>query len=201
MAATTARAAPAYAQASAPPRARGGSCLRRALLAFAIAALLLVVLAACGWSAFLRPALHAAVDQRLRVGLVEQLDNIPVVPAGMPPITRTITDTQLNRQASTDNNQNNQGDMKDIRIHFLPGEVLMTFRFWGSPGSISTHIVARSGRLYLENTQVEGWLAQIETGAELQDTLNVSLEHVPAQDYVDSVVVGNGTLTLTLRHA
>ena len=77
----------------------------------------------------------------------------------------------------------------------------MTYMLWGSPGKISAHVVAVNGRVFVQNTQVQGWLAQIETGDELQDTLNQSLAHLPAQDYVDSVIVGNGTLTITLRHA
>jgi hypothetical protein len=202
VAATPLGAAPAYAPArGSQARAKGRSCLARTLIAFAIAAILLLVLMACGWSAFLRPALHTAVDQRLREGLSAEMSKVPVIPPGFPPITRTITDADFNRQASGGAGQNNQGDMKDIRIHFLPGEVTMTYRLWGSPGKITTHIVTVNGRLFVQNTRVEGWLTQIENGDELQDTLNQSLARLPAQDYVENVIVGDGTLTLTIRRA
>lgn len=193
------RAAPPYASAtSARPHATRRGCAGRTGITLAIAALLLFVLVACGWAALLRPALHTAVDQRLRSGLTAEIDKVPAIPAGYPPITRSISDTEFNRQAGT---PNNQGDLKDVRIHFLPGEVTMTYMLWGSPGKISAHVVAVNGRVFVQNTQVAGWLAQIETGDELQDTLNQSLAHLPAQDYVDSIIVGNGTLTMTLRHA
>jgi len=77
----------------------------------------------------------------------------------------------------------------------------MTYIMWGSPGKISTHIVADNGNLLVQNTQVNGWLAQFETGDELQDALNSSLARLPAQDYVESAIVGNGTLTIAIRHA
>ena len=77
----------------------------------------------------------------------------------------------------------------------------MTYLLWGNPGKISTDVVAVNGRLLVQNTQVEGWLTQFETGDELQDALNSSLARMPAQDYVESVVVGNGTLTIAVHHA
>lgn len=200
VAATHVSAAPPYARAVGnQSRARGRSCLARTLIALAITVILLLVLTACGWSAFLRPALHSAVDQRLRAGLEAAVDKIPVIPPGFPPITRTITDAEFNQQASGGTGENNQGDMKDIRVHFLPGEIAMTYQLWGSPGKITTHIVTVNGRLFVQNTRVEGWLAQIENGDELQDTLNQSLARLPAQDYVESVRVGDGTLTMTIR--
>ncbi|HKT37307.1 MAG TPA: hypothetical protein VJR48_02990, partial [Ktedonobacterales bacterium] len=69
------------------------------------------------------------------------------------------------------------------------------------PGKISMHVVAVNGRLLVQDTQVQGWLAQFETGDELQDALTSSLARLPAQDYVESVIVGNGTLTIAIRHA
>jgi hypothetical protein len=162
---------------------------------------LLIVMMACGWAAVVRPALHRSLDQSLRSGLAAQVDKVGAIPAGTIPIVRTVTDTELNRQARAGNPQNDQGDMKDIRVHFLPGEVTMTYVLWGSPGKISTHVVAVNGRLLVQDTQVQGWLAQFETGDELQDALNSSLARMPAQDYVQSVIVGNGTLTIAIRHA
>jgi hypothetical protein len=162
---------------------------------------LLTVMMACAWAAVVRPALHRSLDQSLRAGLAAQVDKVPAIPAGYAPITRTITDSEFNRQARAGNSQNDQGDMKDIRIHFLPGVITMTYLLWGRPGKISTHIVAINGRLLVQNTQVQGWLAQFETGDELQDALNSSLARLPAQDYVDSVNIANGTLTITIRHA
>ncbi|MGE5333684.1 MAG: hypothetical protein ACM3N4_03210, partial [Nitrososphaerota archaeon] len=198
VAANPSHAAPPVAAMSAQRQSTGGSCLRRTLIALSLATLLLVALLACGWAALLRPALHTAVDQRLRASLAAEVDKVPVIPAGYPPITRTITDTAFNQQSGT---PNNQGDMKDIRVHFLPGEVTMTYLLWGRPGKISTHVVAANGRLFVQNTQVDGWLTQVESGSELQDALNASLARLPAQDYVESVVVGDGTLTITMRRA
>ncbi len=201
VAATSLRAAPPYSSAAGrQPQAKSRSCLARTLISLAVAAVLLTVMLACGWAAVLRPALHRSLDQNLRSGLAAQVDKIPVIPAGYAPITRSITDTELNRQARAGNPQNDQGDMKDIRIHFLPGEVTMTYLLWGSPGKISTHVVAINGRLLMQNTQVEGWLAQFETGDELQDALNSSLGRLPAQDYIENVIVNQGTMTITIRH-
>jgi hypothetical protein len=202
VAATPLRAAPQFGSATvSQSQTKGGSCLARALIALAVAAVLSVVMMACGWAAVLRPALHRSLDQQLRSGLAAQVDKIPVIPVGYAPITQTITDAEFNQQARAGNPQNDQGDMKDIRIHFLPGEVTMTYLLWGSPGKISTHIVAIRGRLLVQNTKVEGSLAQIETGDELEDALNSSLARLPAQDYVESIIVRNGKLTITIRRA
>lgn len=199
-AASTARPAPKYHPAT-PARATSRSCLSRALITLAIVALMLLLMSACGWAAVIRPAVHASVDQQLRAGLAAQIDKIPPIPDGFPAITRTITDTEFNRQASGGNATNNQGDMKDIVVRFSPGLVTMSYRLWGSPGKIETHLFARNGRIFVTNTQVNGWLAQVETGDELQGALNDSLARLPGQDYVERLVVGNGTLTITLRHA
>ncbi len=201
VAATPLRGAPQFGSAAgSQSHTKSKSCLGRVLISLAIAAVLLIVMMACGWAAVVRPALHRSLDQSLRSGLAAQVDKIPVIPTGYAPITRKITDTELNRQARAGNPQNDQGDMKDIRVHFVPGEVTMTYLLWGSPGKISTNIVAINGRLLVQNTQVQGWLAQFETGDELQDALNSSLARLPAQDFVESVIVGDGTLTITIRH-
>jgi hypothetical protein len=162
----------------------------------AIAALLMVVLLACTWAAFLRPAVHASFDRQLRADLAAQVDKIPAIPDGIPPITRTIPESAFNQQPNAQ-----AGDLKDARIHLLPGQVIMTYRLWGGPGKITTHLVARNGRIFVQDTQVDGWLNQVESGAELQDALNESLARLPAQDYVESVVVDKGSLTITIRHA
>lgn len=202
VAATPLRGAPPFGSvAGSQQQTKSRSCLRRALISLAVAAVLLVVMMACGWAAVVRPAIHRSLDQSLRSGLAAQVDKVGAIPAGSAPIVRTITDTELNRQARAGNPQNDQGDMKDIRVHFLPGEVIMTYIMWGSPGKISTHVIADNGNLLVQNTQVNGWLAQFETGDELQDALNSSLARMPAQDYVESVIVGNGTLTIAIRHA
>ena len=183
---------------STPARASGHSCLARSLISLLVAALLLVILLACAWTAFARPALHASFDRNLRASLDAEVAKVPLIPAGYPPITRTIPESAFNQPSATNTNT---GDLKDARIHLQPGVVIMTYRLWNSPGKITTHLVASNGRLFVQNTQVDGWLAQFETGDELQDALNESLARLPAQDYVERVVVNDGSLTLTIRHA
>lgn len=192
------RAMPPRVAASAPARARGGSCLSRALISLAVAALLLVVLLACGWTAFLRPALHTSFDQKLRAALAAEVDKVPVIPSGYPPITQTIPESAFNQQPAT---TAGSSGMKDVRIHLLPGKVTMTYLLWNNPGKITTRLAAINGRLFVRDTQVTGLLNQFENGGELQDALNESLARLPAQDYVERVTVGQGTLTLTIRHA
>ena len=190
------RAMPPRVLANAPAQAKGGNCLGRALISLAVAALLLLVMLACAWSAVVRPGLHASFDQHLRAALEAEIAKIPAIPAGYPPLTRTIPESAFNQQPGA-----NAGDLKDARIHLQPGAVVMTYRLWNSPGKITTHLVASNGRLFVQKTEVEGWLYQFESGSELEDALNESLGHIPAQDYVESVILGEGTLTLTIRHA
>ena len=157
------------------------------------------MLVACGWAVLLRPALHTAADQRLRSGLVAEIDKVPAIPAGYPPITRSITDTEFNQQAGT---PNNQGDLKDVRIHFLPGEVTMTYMLWGSPGKISAHVVAVNGRVFVQNTQVAGWLAQIESWRRITGYAESGAgASACARLRGTASSLSNGTLTMTLRHA
>src|SRR5690349_18165106 len=98
---------------SSQQKSKGRSCLGRALISMAIVAVLLIVMMACGWAAVVRPAIHRSLDQSLRSGLAAQVDKVGAIPLGSAPITRTITDTELNRQARAGNPQNDQGDMKD----------------------------------------------------------------------------------------
>ena len=192
------RAAAARVATSAPAHASGRSCLARTLVSVLVAALLLVILLACAWTAFARPALHASFDRSLRAGLAAEVAKVPVIPADYPPITRTIPESAFNQPLATNTST---GDLKDVRIQLQPGIVIMTYRLWNSPGKITTHLVASNGRLFVQNTEVDGWLAQFETGDELQDALNESLARLPAQDYVERVEVNDGSLTLTIRHA
>jgi hypothetical protein len=193
------RAAPPYIAAVGPQsRVRRGNCLGRGLLILAALALLLLILSACSWAAFVRPSLHRAFDRQVRSGLTAEVNKVPVLPVGFPSVTRTFTQSEFNAASSAGRDQ---GDMKNIRVRFLPGEVLMTFQLWGSPGSISTHLYAENGRILVRDTQVTGLLAQFESGDEMEDALTQSLAHLPAQDYVERIVVGDGTLTVTVRHA
>jgi hypothetical protein len=199
VAASPSWAAPPYnTSGHAQPRVRPTGCLGRTTLSLVIAAVLLAVLAACGWAAVVRPAMHASVDQRLRSALAAEIDKVPVIPDGFPSITRMIPESAFNNQASA---SNNSGGLQNVYVHLRPGAITMTYTMWGRPGSITTHLLARDGRIFVQGTRVTGLLAQVENGDELQDALNESLARIPAQDYVERLVVGDGTLTVTLRHA
>lgn len=198
VAATHRVAQPYRAPTSGRAASSSHGCLRRTVLALAIATVLLVVLLACGWSAVIRPALHTAFDQHLRSAMTDQIDKIPVLPDGFPAITSTIPESVFNLQAST---SNNNGDLKDVHFRLQPGVITMSYQLWGRPGIIRTHLAARHGRVFVQGTQVTGWLTQVENGSELQDAMNESLAQIPAQDYVESVILRDGTLTVTLRHA
>lgn len=175
----------------------------RGLLAGVLALGLLVGLAAGVWALAVRPTLHAQVDGSIDSGLSSVIGRLPA-----------ITDSQLRsgqifRGSETDANTvlakdivPNSG-LDSATVSFQQGQVVVTYVALGQQGTISTTLQVQGGQLEATNTQVDGELSWVETGDELQATINRALQHVQAKTPhgFKSVQVDGGQITVVLNSA
>ena len=88
--------------------------------------------------------------------------------------------------------------IRQITAQFRDGAVGVTYSLPITGGSITTKLVVRNGRLVAQDTHVEGLAGWLESGDELQVTLNDALALLPSDDHFSSVTSRNGTLSVTV---
>lgn len=169
-------------------RRRGARRLRSLLVTLALP---LVVLAGI-WGLILRPALHAMADQELRRQLVNVVAIVPQLPPGKYAFTARNVAEGLAEKNWT------RVPVRDIQVRFAGGRETVMYQTWIVPGSISTELAAVDGRLVARNTQVQGLLGWVESGDELQQTLNDALAGLPPGMRVVAVSARSDTLTVTV---
>jgi hypothetical protein len=168
-------------------------------------ALLLATLAAGiwgVWSLAIRPALHARADNAIRSELQLALAPVPTLPPlavqlGLTHISASqdFVNSVLQKQLAS------SGQPVSAQLAFQSGQVVIQYTALSMPGTISTTLTAQGGRLVTTNTQVSGALGLVETGDELQATLNQALAELQTKvPYgFSSVQSEGGTLTLRLN--
>lgn len=183
---------PAYAPARRKSRGRRVLAILLGVLA------VLVILVCSAWAFVIRPPLHRALDSRLRSELISATSNMPVVPAALGTLSFSVTEQELNSAIALRMPANAQ--VQDLTVHFAPGnQMIVDFRAAGLENTVRTRLTAQNGRIVTGDTHVLGPLGLVESGSEMQAALNTSLGHVPAQDYVDSLSTGAGTMSIVLH--
>jgi hypothetical protein len=189
--------------APAPPgRRRRGSCLGSCLLTFV---LLLAALAAGVWGAWafaIRPALHTSADNAIRSGLRTALANLPALtPEELKVGLTTIPINEDDVNGVLEKRLASAGGLVTAQVAFQSGRVVVQYSALRLPGTISTTLTAQGSRLVATNTQVSGALGQVETGDELQTTLNQVLAELQSKTPYgfSDVQSKDGTLTLRLN--
>ncbi len=184
-----ARVAEAPASGPRPTQRRRG---RRLLTGCLITLAILLVVAIGTWIVIIRPVAHTIADDELRVRLENVTSHAPILPPGTVSLTESQVDGLLAGRVF------GRIPVRSVNARFRGGTAGVTYSLPITGGSVTTKLVARDGRLFAEDTHVEGLAGLIESGDELQVTLNEALALLPAADYVGSVSAKNGTLTVTI---
>lgn len=179
-----------------PPR-RPRSGPRRLLSAVMILAVVAGVLLGA-WVVAIRPAIHGAVDGRIRSVLNSGVDQVPNVPflALVGPVNVHLSASDVNdmlaRELPADS------PVSDPHVRFANGQVVVTFTAAGQQGQVTTRLVDVDGRLKAENTQVSCPLCVVESDTEMQSAINDSLSQLPSSYNVTQFSVGQDEINLTV---
>ncbi|HEX9413510.1 MAG TPA: hypothetical protein VF916_08395 [Ktedonobacterales bacterium] len=196
-----AQAASGWSAPAAQPRARRGmGCL----WAFLLTLVLLSCAVVGGWAAVVRPAIHAQVDRAIGTALDTAVANVPAVPAeALQLVGPTFVVTEADTNAALQHDLPATGKPDELAVSYLPGAVEVRYLARGWRGTIQTTLLVRSGQLVATNTRVSGILAWVETGAELQSTVNQALTQLEAKTPFgfEAVAITTGHLAITLKTA
>jgi hypothetical protein len=193
-------------RAEAPPparrRSRAGSCLLRGLLGVAIALVVVVALVAAAWELAVRPYVHAQVDGAIGNGLSQAVASIPPIPDQ----ALKLVGAQFSVNAADVNamvvNQLPRGSGLDgLSVAFEPGTIELDYNAFGQPGAIRTTLRVQNDALVANQTQVSGPLGWVESGDELQATLDQALAQLrnKTPHGFQSVAIQAGQLIVVLK--
>jgi hypothetical protein len=195
--------APAPVQRAAPAaRPRRSSCLSGCLWSLLIILALLVALVMSAWSLVLRPALHAQADAALARGVGTLVGDVPPIPErALQLVGPSLTVTEAASNDALQQGANAAGSTAGFSVRYEPGVVRVRYDVSGNVGQISMQPRVRDGRIEVVNVHVTGALGWIESGQELQATLNREL--APLSDKTPhgfaAISVASGQLTVTLK--
>ncbi len=193
--------APSAPAATRPCRS---GCLSGCLWSLLITLALGIALVAAAWSLVLRPPIHAQTDGALAKGIGALVAGVPPTPeqalqvAG-PTVTisEAATNDALQQAAVTAGNPN------WVTVRYEPGVVRVHYAVRGNGGDITMQPLVRNGQVEVENVHVTGILGWIESGSEMQATLNRQLAPLSGKTPhgFAAVRVVSGQLTVTLKTA
>ncbi len=180
---------PGPSRATQPAKRRRG---RRLLVGCLVTLAVLLAVAIGCWVEIIRPVAHTIVDNELRNVLETAASKAPVYPPG----TVAVTEAQVNQKLA--DHDFGRVPIRQIAAQFRGGSAGITYTLPITGGSVRTELVVHDGKLFAEDTHVEGLAGFIETGNELQATLNDALALLPTDDVFGSVTAQNGTLSVTI---
>ncbi len=209
--APAARPTGAPAQPIAPPASdmaprRGrvgvGGCVARGLLVLVITLGVLAGIAASVWGLAIRPTAHARVDGAISRALQQGVARVPPVPpqalrAGLTSFE--ATESEVNAELRQDLNSG-QG-LESVSVSFQSGVVVLTYTAYGMTGTIRARPRVQGGALQITQTHVSGPLGWVESGDELQATVNQGLAPLRSKTPYGfkSVSVAGGVIRLALN--
>jgi len=178
------------------PSARRPRGWARGLVVFLVVLLVLTGAVLGAWALVIRPAIHTVVDSSLRAALDNAVQaataDITVVPNGQYTLPAAAFDAEMQRQLPADSH------ITDAHLDFTRDGVRVTYRFFGRPGSITTHLAAGDGHVVARGTTVADVLSLVESGNEMEATLNEALGRLPSRYRVTGIRTANHTLIVSI---
>ncbi|MFI5272517.1 MAG: zinc ribbon domain-containing protein [Ktedonobacterales bacterium] len=193
---------PAQPAAGAATRraARRGGCARRALLTLLVLAVLLTCGVLSAWTLLIRPPLHAKMDGGIRSALNTLVDTVNARVAQLPPGasgTITVTAADLNAQLITQATA--RVPIHGVSLDFTDGGVDLNYALGNSQGRLFARLAASGGRLLAQAATVSGPLKLIESGDELQLSVEGALSRLDSALYIVGVRIIDHTLSIKVR--
>jgi hypothetical protein len=197
--------APAAAAPAAPvARPRRSSCLSGCLWSLLITLALFTALAVGVWSLVLRPAIHAQADGALAKGIGALVASVPPIPEQALQIAGSkVTISEASSNDALRQLSGTAGIQNLVTVRYAPGIVRVQYDVRGNAGEITMQPRARDGRIEVVNVHVTGILGWIESGQELQATLNRELAPLSGKTPhgFAELTVTAGQVTVTLKTA
>lgn len=190
-------------RASAATRKKPGRWWRVAL-ALLLTLAVLAAIAAAAWGLIIRPAIHTQVDNAIGGALNSAIASLPSVPEqALLAVGSKVTISQDETNALLQRELPQNTGLVGASVAYQPGVIEMTYSAYGQSGTIDTSLQVQGSQVVATNTQVNGVLGWVESGSELQTTLNQALGQLQNKTPhgFQSVQVSNGQLTVILRTA
>lgn len=155
------------------------------------------------WGLVVRPSLHSQVDGAIATALGSMVDRFPAI------TDRELTVVQTFRASESDANVLLQRDvvpnsgLDSATVALRQGQIVVTYATFGQAGTIYTTLQVQGNQLVATHTQVDGIASWVETGDELQFTINQALQQLQTKTPhgFRSVVVNGGQIVVVLNTA
>jgi type II secretory pathway component PulM len=191
------------------PTGRGMSPVARVFLVLGVVILLLACVCAGAWGLVIRPALHNQVDGAIRTqmdNLADQanaalIEAIPTIQAKGGTFAGSVPASTLNQQIAA--SASAQSPVSNTQVSFADGQLKITFDSNNQQNSITTTLGTTSGHLVARGTTVTGLIALVESGPELESSINDALSRLPpnaqsANPQFSSVTLADDVLSYTI---
>lgn len=150
------------------------------------------------WVVAIRPAIHGAVDSRVRSALDSGVSQVPDVPflAALGPINVHLQAADVNNALARDLPPDSP--VSDAHVQFANGQVVVTFSAAGQQSQVTTRLTKVDGHLKAADTHVSCPFCLVESDAEMQSAFNDALSQLPSNYKVTKLSVGQDEITLTV---
>lgn len=186
---------PVWGAAPEWPSSRGGRG-SRVLVGLLVALIVLVVGVGGVWGMILRPQLHQQIDGAVRAqitAMVTTVNHQPLIPSTTATFTAATATQSLQQRMPA------SVPIQNIQVAFSGGRVTVSFTTDGFDGAVSTQLVARNGRLVAVATEVDGPMALVETGSDLETALNASLGGLRTDITVQQVTLDKNVMAVSVK--
>jgi hypothetical protein len=185
------------------------SPVARVFLILGVVILILACVCAGAWGLVLRPSLHNQVDGAIRAqmdNLADQanaalIDAIPQIQARGGTFAGSVSASTLNQQIAA--SASSQSPVSNTHVSFADDQLKITFDSNNQQNSITTTLGTASGHLVARGTTVTGLIALVESGPELESSINDALSRLPpnaqsANPQFASVTLADDVLSYTI---
>ena len=185
------------------------SPVARVFLILGVVILILVCVCAGAWGLVIRPSLHNQVDGSIRAqmdNLADQanaalIEAIPKIQANGGSFVGSVAASTLNQQIAA--SASSQSPVSNTHVSFADGQLKITFDSNNQQNSITTTLGTASGHLVARGTTVTGLIALVESGPELESSINGALSRLPpnaqsANPQFSSVTLADDVLSYTI---
>jgi hypothetical protein len=191
------------------PTGRRMNPVARVFLILGVVILIFACICAGAWGLVIRPSLHNQVDSAMRTqmnALADQanaalINAIPLIQARGGTLASSVSASTLNEQIAA--NASSQSPVSNTHVSFADGQLKITFDSNNQQNSITTTLGTASGHLVARGTTVTGLIALIESGPELESSINDALNRLPpnaqsANPQFSSVTLADDVLSYTI---
>jgi hypothetical protein len=145
--------------------------------------------------------LHQQVDGTLRSQLdsvVALANHAPVVDPSQSIMTVTQTYPAAEETSTLQQQIPSGVPVQNVHVSFSGGRVTVSFTTNGFDGAFSTALRAQNGRLVVAATEVDGPLALVESGGEMEQAINDALGRLRTDITVKQVTLDKDVMTVSV---